>query len=211
MIRMVYEQAAASDTLDQVVVATDDQRIFDEVKGFGGQVMLSKKVHENGTERCAEVLETFSDYDYVINIQCDEPFLKPGIVDELGSMLDGTTELATLISEVRDKQQLANPNMVKAVINRQNEAIYFSRSAIPFMRDGQPNGHTYYKHLGIYGYRADILRVISTLPTGTLEAAEKLEQLRWIENGYTIKVNVTLHDEVSIDTPEDLKRAKQNT
>ncbi len=210
MIRRVYEQAKKSTALSDVIVATDDQRIFDIVQSFGGKAMMTAATHQNGTERCAEVARTHS-ADYYINIQGDEPFIHPDQINSLAALLDGATELGTLIKKLTDATLLTNPNTMKVVFNKRMEALYFSRSCVPYVRDAAPadwlQKHTFYKHIGIYAYRADVLQEITKLPLGTLEKTESLEQLRWLENGYTIKLAVTEHETIGIDAPEDVERA----
>jgi 3-deoxy-manno-octulosonate cytidylyltransferase (CMP-KDO synthetase) len=209
MIQRVYEQAKKCTALSAVMVATDDDRIFNHVTGFGGLAVLTADHHQSGTDRCAEVALQHPEYDIIINIQGDEPFIDPEQISTLVGCFDNAgTQLATLIKKVKNTQELFNANSPKVVINNLNEAIYFSRSALPHLRGHQPDNwpeyHTYYKHIGIYGYRADVLQQITKLPVSSLEAAEKLEQLRWIENGYRIKVAETELETLAIDTPEDL-------
>lgn len=212
MIEWVYSQATQSLKLDQVVVATDNQKIFDHIKEKGGKVLMTSENHVSGTDRCAEaLLLTKEKFDYVINIQGDEPFIDPRQIDLLASLLDGKTELATLIKKIKDAAALHNANIVKVITNIHQEAIYFSRSAVPHLRNVKPEDwlskQTYFKHIGMYGYRTDILAEITKLSPSSLEVAESLEQLRWIENGYKIKVAETEIESMGIDTPEDLKRA----
>nr|WKN38309.1 3-deoxy-manno-octulosonate cytidylyltransferase [Tunicatimonas sp. TK19036] len=214
MVQRVYEQALQSEKLSKVIIATDHPEIQQHVKNFGGEVCMTSPDHPSGTDRCREALDLQSEsYDYVVNIQGDEPFVQPEAINELASLLDGQTQLGTLVSEVHDASVLSNPNMMKVIFNVQHEAIYFSRTAIPYLRDVPPDEwlqrHTFYKHVHLYAYRADILREITKLPVSTLEKAESLEQLRWIENGYTIKVGITHHESLSVDTPADLQKAKQ--
>lgn len=214
MIERVYQQAKKSKSLSRVVVATDHSKIFDHVKSFGGEVLMTAEHHPSGTDRVREALHLCGQhFDYVINVQGDEPFIAPEQIDLLASLLDGNTELATLIKKIDDHEQLFNPNVVKAIRNQQSEAIYFSRSPIPHMRN-QPESewlkhHTFFKHIGLYAYRSDVLSNITQLPISSLERAESLEQLRWIENGYTIKVAETNLETIGIDTPEDLTKALQ--
>lgn len=214
MIEWVYSQATKSSKLDQVVVATDNEKIFDHIKEKGGNVLMTSENHVSGTDRCAEaLLLTKGKFDYVINIQGDEPFIDPRQIDLLASLLDGKTELATLIKKIKDSAALHNNNIVKVLKNVHQEAIYFSRSAVPHLRNVKPeewlNKQTYYKHIGMYGYRFDILAEITKLSPSSLEVAESLEQLRWIENGYRIKVAETEIESMGVDTPEDLERAKK--
>jgi len=211
MIQRVYEQAIK--TLHRVVVATDDQRIADHVKNFG-EVVMTGVHHQSGTDRCAEVIEKLAIHSgYIINIQGDEPFIQPEQIQALSLVLDGFTEIATLIKKAEDVDELENPNVVKVVINNRNEALYFSRHKIPFVRQNsgsQENSPVYYKHLGVYAYRTDVLSEIASLKSSMLEKAESLEQLRWLENGYKIKVVETNTETVGIDTPADLERLLMN-
>ncbi len=170
--------------------------------------------HQSGTDRCIEALEkTGKAFDFVINIQGDEPFIQPEQIDLLASCLSEETELATLVKKISDEETLFNPNTPKVILNKNAEAIYFSRNTIPFLRNHPKEewlkNHTFYKHIGIYAYRTDVLKKITQLPTGTLEKAESLEQLRWLENGYKIKVAITEFESYGIDTPEDLVRVKK--
>ena len=210
MIHRTYDRVAES-SLDAVVVATDDQRIWDEVQGFGGRVVMTRTDHRSGTDRCREALDLVGgDYDAVVNIQGDEPFIDPRQIDQLAALIRrDDTVLATLAQPIRDTESLNNPNVVKVVFNDQGEALYFSRHSIPYVR-GAETGQwlqttSFYRHIGIYAYKADTLRVIAALPQGRLEQAESLEQLRWLEHGLAIRVAVTHYDSpVSIDTPQDL-------
>lgn len=211
MVQRVYEQASQAKRLQDVVVATDHQEIFDCVKGFGGVAHMTSKKHESGTDRCAEVaLAWKTKIDYVINIQGDEPFIAPDQIDLLASLFNGQIELATLIKKIDNIDHLTSPNVVKVIKDKNSNAIYFSRSPLPFQRiadkDQWLGKHLYYKHIGMYGYRVDILKDITKLPVSELEKAESLEQLRWIENGYVIKTAETSIESLSIDTPEDLQR-----
>ncbi len=209
MIQRVYEQASKCNSYSDLVVATDDDRIYDHIKLLGGNVMMTLSDHMNGTERCNEVLETIApEYDYVVNIQGDEPFVHPETLENLNSILDGNVEIGTLLKKVEDHSILDNPNEIKVAINKRNEALYFSRSKIPYSRnDSEMSISQYYKHIGIYAYRSDILKKISQLEASPLELSESLEQLRWLENGYKINVTFTDHQSIGIDSPEDLKEA----
>ena len=212
MIRRVYEQAKKSKSLSKVVVATDHEEIYKHVIDFGGEVYMTSPHHASGTDRCYEVLsKETSSFDYVINIQGDEPFIAPEQIDLLASLLDGKTELATLIKKIDSVEQLLNPNLVKVVLNKDQEALYFSRSVIPYFRNQEQAEwvihHSYYKHIGLYAYRNDVLEKITRLEISSLEKAESLEQLRWLENGYKIKVKETSIETMGIDTPEDLQNA----
>lgn len=206
MIQRVYEQTTQASRITKAVVATDDPRIFDHVKKFGGDVVMTSPDHVSGTDRCFEALSKQSEkFDYVINIQGDEPFISPKQIDLLGNLLDGNTELATLAKKITDDETLGNPNVVKLVKSVHNEALYFSRFTIPYLRNKVD--HTFFKHIGMYAYRADILDKITKLSVSSLEKAESLEQLRWLENGYRIKVAETEQETIGIDTPEDLEKA----
>jgi 3-deoxy-manno-octulosonate cytidylyltransferase (CMP-KDO synthetase) len=212
MIELVYQQAKKCQQLLDVIVATDDSRIFDHVNKFGGISIMTNTIHTSGTDRCYEALEiSGKNYDYVINIQGDEPFIQPEQIDILANLLDGETEIATLVKKIEDNLTLFNENTPKVILNKNEEAIYFSRQTIPFLRDSEKDNwlanNTFFKHIGIYAYRTDILKTITSLTPTTLELAESLEQLRWIENGYKIKVAVSPYDTIGIDTPEDLAMA----
>lgn len=214
MIQRVYEQVKKS--ISDVYVATDDERILDAVESFGGKAVMTSVNHRSGTDRCREAYQKIGKpFDAVLNIQGDEPFIYPDQIELLKACFtDKSVEIATLVKPFEQKGGLValhNSSTPKVVISKNMEAIYFSRSIIPFLRDVEkndwPNKHTFYKHIGIYGYRTDILQEITQLGPGLLEQAESLEQLRWIENGYKIKVGVTTHETIGIDTPEDLKNA----
>jgi len=217
MVQRVYEQAAKSALLSEVIVATDDQRVYDHVQAFGGQVAMTSTKHTNGTERCGEVLaEQGAHWDAVINIQGDEPFIDPQQIDLVCRAFDdGFAGIATLCKKIHDPAQLDNSAVMKLIMNRQNEAMYFSRSPIPHCRGYDMkdwlNHHTYYKHIGIYGYHTSVLREIINLSPTPLEITESLEQLRWLENGYRIRVTETDKESESVDTPEDLERLEQTS
>ena len=211
MIQRVYEQAKKSDKLADVVVATDDQRIADHVHSFGGQAVMTLAEHPSGTDRCFEVLQKAGKaYEYIINIQGDEPFIDPSQIDLLAAVCDGKTELATLMIPVDSEEVLFDPGEVKITANRQHEALYFSREVIPHVKGfDKKDWHKqfpYYRHVGMYAYRADILKQITSLSPSSLEKAESLEQLRWLENGFKIKLAVTHFDSHCIDTPEDVEK-----
>ena len=211
MIQRVYEQAKKCAELNEVIVATDDDRIFDHVTGFGGKAVMTSPSHQSGTDRCAEVAAKHPEYDVIINIQGDEPYIDPEQISKLiGCFTDTNTQIATLVKKVLTEQELFNPNSPKVILNNNSEAIYFSRSPLPHIR-GQEQADwlqhfTYFKHIGIYGYRADVLQQITKLPVSSLEKAESLEQLRWIENSYRIKTAETELETYAIDTPEDLEK-----
>lgn len=214
MIQRVYEQVRK--TVDEVWVATDDQRIFDAVNSFGGKAVMTSPDHRSGTDRIQEAYEKAGNgYDVVINVQGDEPFIQPRQIEALKICFHKSdVQLATLVKPFRKEdgfEVLFNANSPKVVINENDEAIYFSRSIVPYIRDVHHtewlDKHTFYKHIGMYAYRADILREITQLPPSSLEKAESLEQLRWIENGYKIKVGYTDIETIGIDTPDDMERA----
>lgn len=212
MIQRVYEQAKKSSSLTRVIIATDNDEILSHVKKFGGEACMTRTDHASGTDRCHEALTLLGEkFDYVINIQGDEPFIHPGQIDLLAGMLDGNTEIATLVKAIESLEQLFNPNVVKAVFNTKHEALYFSRSTIPHIRNMEQDvwlqKHRFFKHLGMYAYRSDILASLTRLPVSSLERAESLEQLRWLENGFRISIAETNIETLGIDTPEDLQRA----
>lgn len=212
MIQRVYEQARQSSALNDVIVATDHKEIFDHVKKFGGAVTMTKSDHVSGTDRCHEALtHQRTKYDYAINIQGDEPFIQPEQIDLLAGRLDGATEIATLVKSVESTEQLFNPNVVKVVCNDIMQALYFSRSPIPHIRNTPEHEwlskHKFYKHIGMYAYRTDVLERLHRLSVSSLEKAESLEQLRWLEHGFTISVVETTTETMGIDTPEDLEKA----
>jgi 3-deoxy-manno-octulosonate cytidylyltransferase (CMP-KDO synthetase) len=215
MIQRVYQQAKSANLTD-VLVATDDQRIFDHVQDFGGKAIMTAEHHQSGTDRCFEAYQRYNQtVDYIINIQGDEPFIKPEQINLVANCFTNPqTQLATLIKKIESEEELFNVNAPKVVINKANEALYFSRQPIPYCRN-VPNDiwhrqHTYYKHIGIYGYRTDVLEQITQLPASGLELAESLEQLRWLENGYKIATALTEFETIGIDTPEDVERALAN-
>ena len=215
VIQRVYEQV--KECFDDLYVATDDDRIKDAVLAFGGNVVMTSAYCKNGTERCLDAYKRLAlDCDVIVNIQGDEPFIQHKQVEALISCFDSdATDIATLVKpfEVTDGlERLECPNSPKVVIDEKGYAVYFSRSVIPYLRGVEKNkwleSHTFYKHLGIYAYRANLLETLTTLPQSPMEKAESLEQLRWLENGYKIKVGVTDIETIGIDTPEDLERAK---
>ena len=214
MIRRVCEQAWKS-KLDAVVVATDDVRIADEVMGFGGRYVLTDPNHRSGTDRCREALDLLENqYDAVINIQGDEPFIEPNQINLLVDLISrDDTELASLAKKIDDEDELFSPNAVKVVMDKNGNALYFSRNPMPFMRNIDRKEWltkgVFYKHIGIYAYKAPTLRRIAEMQPTALECAESLEQLRWLENGLSIRLAVTQSQNVSIDTPSDLAKAEQ--
>ena len=213
MIQRVFEQAKKCRQLDEVVVATDDERILNHVLEFGGNAIMTSTEHQSGTDRCAEVSLQYPEFDVIINIQGDEPFIDPEQISKVISCFESPdTQLATLVKKIVSEQELFNPNSPKVIINKNSEAIYFSRLPLPYIRGQEQenwlNHFTFFKHIGIYGYRADILQQVTKLPVSSLEKAESLEQLRWIENGYKIKVAETDLETYAIDTPEDIVNLK---
>lgn len=216
VIERVYRQVEG--VLDDVVVATDDERIFSAVQQFGGKVVMTSPDHKSGTDRVHEAYTLVGKgYDVVVNIQGDEPFIQAEQLLSLRQCFDDeTVDIATLVKPFKPEdgfEALENVNSPKVVVNNKMEALYFSRSIIPYTRgkekDEWLSGHTYYKHIGLYAYRADVLHEITSLPQSSLELAESLEQLRWLENGYKIKVGISEIETIGIDTPEDLKRAEE--
>ena len=212
MIQRVYEQASQA-RLQHVLVATDDERIMAEVARFGGKAVLTATTHQSGTDRCFEAYCRFNQpCDFVINIQGDEPYIQP---EQINLVIDcfatPATQVATLVKKIEDEKELFNPNSPKVVLDNRQQALYFSRHPIPYVRGAEPEHwlerQTFYKHIGIYGYRADILEQITQLPPSDLERSESLEQLRWLQNGFRIATAVTTQENIGIDTPEDLEKA----
>lgn len=217
MVQRVYEQA--SKVLPTVYVATDDQRIFDEVVRFGGKVVMTSVHHQSGTDRCHEALKTVEaqtgqSFGVVVNIQGDEPFIAPEQIELLCACFENPkTDIATLVKPIANTDTVFDPNKPKVVLGTQGQALYFSRSPIPYLR-GVPQAewhvkHTYYQHIGLYAYKTDVLGQITQIEPSLLEKAESLEQLRWLEHGYHIAVKLTEHASIGIDTPEDLEAVKQ--
>ena len=215
VIQRVYEQV--SQVLDDVYVATDDERILACVEGFGGRGVMTREDHKSGTDRCYEAYQKVGgDFDVVINIQGDEPFIQPSQIRTLmGCFDDDTTQIATLVKPFTAADgwaALQNPNSPKVVVSNTGRALYFSRSVIPYLRGVAQEEwlaqHTFYKHIGLYAYRTQTLAEITRLPQSTLEKVESLEQLRWLDNGYIIRVGQTEVETIGIDTPDDLARAE---
>ena len=209
MIQRVYEQCQKSSRLDKVLVATDDLRILDHLKSFGGEGIMTSSKHTSGTDRCGEVAEQFPEFDILVNIQGDEPMIDPHQIDLLCSCYDNlNTRIATLVKLIYTKDELVNENTPKVILNKNHQAVYFSRATIPYLRgkkiDNWLSEHTFYKHIGIYAFKRQTLSEITKLPLSDLEIAEGLEQLRWIENGYAIQAAITDQESQAIDTPEDL-------
>ena len=215
VIQRVYEQVSA---VMDAVVATDDERIFTAVEAFGGRVVMTSPDHRSGTDRCREAYEKLGEgYDIVVNVQGDEPFIRRSQIEAVKRCFDEpTTDIATLVRPFAEEDGLAaleNPNSPKVVLDSESRAIYFSRSVIPYLRGVERSEwlkhHTFYKHIGMYAFRAEVLKRVTSLPQSVLERAESLEQLRWLENGYKIGVGITDVETIGIDTPEDLQKAEE--
>jgi len=211
MIQRVYEQSMKSNLINELVVATDDQRIFDHVESFGGNVMMTSDTHTSGTDRCGEVVETYSDFDIVINIQGDEPLIRPEQLDELLVVFKNSdVKLATLIKKMSSIEDVLNPNRIKVVLDEDRNGVYFSRSPIPFIANSDKSEWLqkadFWKHIGIYAWRSDVLSKLIALPKTDLERQESLEQLKWIYNGYKIVTVETEIETPNIDVPEDLEK-----
>ena len=220
VIRRVYEQVA--DAMDDAVVATDDERIFEAVRAFGGRVEMTSPNHRSGTDRCREAFDRIcaregASYDVVVNVQGDEPFIRPEQLRAIMRCFDVPgTDIATLVRPFAESDGLAaleNPNSPKVVLDGESRAIYFSRSVIPYLRGVERSEwlakHTFYKHIGMYAFRTKVLAEVTALPPSSLEKAESLEQLRWLENGYRIGVGISDVETIGIDTPEDLAAAEE--
>jgi 3-deoxy-manno-octulosonate cytidylyltransferase (CMP-KDO synthetase) len=212
MIQRVYEQAVKSELLQAVLVATDDERIADAVKAFGGEVVMTSSHHQSGTDRCFEALQIVNQsFEAVVNIQGDEPFIHPEQIDKIVNLvLKKEVQLATLCKKIQSQEELNNPDCVKVVFDHQMRALYFSRYPIPYVRNQQDAGlldnYGFMKHIGIYGYKTETLAQITKLPPSFLEKAEALEQLRWLENGFEIFVDITDKESISVDKPDDLQK-----
>ena len=213
VIQRVYEQV--SSVISEVYVATDDQRIYDCVEGFGGKAVMTREDHKSGTDRIEEAVEKIgTDADVIINVQGDEPFIQPSQVETLMHLFDASeTQIGTLGKLFESMEAVENPNSPKIVTDNRGFALYFSRSVIPYIRGIERNDwfgqYPFLKHLGIYAYRREVLAEVTRLPQSSLEKAESLEQLRWLQNGYRIRVGLTDVETIGIDTPEDLQRAEQ--
>lgn len=213
VIQRVYEQVAA--VLEEAYVATDDERIFKAVEEFGGRVVMTRQDHKSGTDRIEEAAEKIgTQADVIINIQGDEPFIQKSQIGTLKSLFENSeTQIGTLGKKFESIEAATNPNSPKIVTDKNGFALYFSRSVIPYIRGKEQTEwlqhFPFLKHLGLYAYRRDVLRQITQLPQSPLELAESLEQLRWLENGYRIRVGLTDVETVGIDTPEDLRRAEE--
>lgn len=226
MIQRVYEQAQKAASISSVYVATDDERIQEHVlKEFGGKVVMTSPTHQSGTDRCAEALQKIEGngnknekIEVVVNIQGDEPFIQPEQIDALVCLFEQeTTQIATLVKPIESEAVLWDVNKPKVVRGTNGNALYFSRQCIPYLRNLpksewlSSNSQTFYKHIGVYAYRPCVLQQIAQLPPSPLEGAESLEQLRWLENGYTIQTAITHFESPSIDTPEDLEKVITKT
>ncbi len=212
MIQWVYERA--SEAISNVWVATDDSLIFDTVISFGGQCLMTSADHQSGTDRCAEaarILANTLQFDAIVNIQGDEPFIKPQQLNEVMACFDPGVQIATLARRISAEVELADPNKPKVVMDKNGNALYFSRAAIPYVRGLEMSewfgSSSFLAHVGLYAYRSEVLQEITKLEQGVLERAEALEQLRWLENGYKMKVAETNFQSYGIDTPEDLDHA----
>lgn len=214
MIQWVYEGVVNTGLFHSCLVATDDRRIADAVQSFGGSFCMTSANHATGTDRCAEVLTLQeSKYDYIVNIQGDEPLVNTDQLSSLINILDGNTEIASQYIHLNKKEDILNPSRVKVVLNAEHEALYFSRSPIPYLRQIHENewadSGEFRGHVGLYAYRADILPKLSHIKPGALEQLESLEQLRWLENGFKIKMVYTNHQSIGVDTPEDLEAVNE--
>lgn len=210
MIRRVWERARKAKLLDDLLVACDDERIAETVKGFGGKAVMTAKAHTCGTDRIAEAVYPL-DARAVVNIQADEPLLQPVMIDQLAQALlsDDSASMFTLAKRIEKREEITDPNVVKVVLDRNNLALYFSRSAIPCHAVGsRVDAPVYYKHIGMYGYTKDFLFTYKNMPSSSLERTEKLEQLRVLEAGCRIKVIETRYETIGVDTAEDLERVK---
>jgi 3-deoxy-manno-octulosonate cytidylyltransferase (CMP-KDO synthetase) len=213
MIRRVYERVAQASRIDEVVVATDDRRIYEHVRAFGGRAEMTGPDHRSGTDRCAEVAAARPDADLVVNVQGDEPFIDPAQIDKvLEPLAGGQRALSTLACPLEQEEDWFQPQVVKVVINQRGEAMYFSRSPIPYVRDAEPGQWstrvTGYRHLGLYGFTRASLLAVAALAPSAYEQAEGLEQLRWLEAGYVIGVAITDRHYRGVDTPDDLALAR---
>jgi len=215
MVQRVYEQIKKCSSIKDIVVATDDERIINAVNSFGGKALLTLPDHQSGTDRCAEVIQRHKEnFDVIINVQGDEPFIAPDQIELIASCFKNQEiQIATLIKRITQSPELFDSSKVKVVINEKEEAMYFSRFPIPFLRGVSEElwleNSVYYKHIGIYGYRTEVLSQIVKLPVHLLEKAESLEQLRWLTNGYRIQTALTELESISVDTIEDLNAARK--
>jgi len=213
VLQRVYERAKSAAVFDKLLIATDDKRIFDHVTSFFGEAVMTSVDHQSGTDRCAEASRLFKGFDVVVNLQGDEPFIAASQLREvIQPFMENTkVNISTLAKQIQSAETLFNPNVVKVVFGKKNEALYFSRHPIPFVRGFEKQKwlekSVFYKHIGLYAFRAQILEELSKLETGEIEQAESLEQLRWLEAGYSIHVGISKLETIGIDTPEDLENA----
>jgi 3-deoxy-manno-octulosonate cytidylyltransferase (CMP-KDO synthetase) len=209
MIQHVWERACQSKKLEQVMIACDDARVFKTVAKFGAKLTMTSPKHASGTDRVAEAVNCFEYVDVVVNIQADEPLINPRVIDDLVTVFENDEDcsMATVIKRIENNDELQNPNVVKVVVDESGNALYFSRSPIPYNR--KQGDVAYYKHLGIYAYRKKFLMMLTKLPKSKLEEAEQLEQLRVLEAGYKIKTVETKYDTIAVDTREDLKKVEE--
>lgn len=215
LVERTWRQASKAVQLSEVVVATDDERIFEHVTAFGGKAVMTRQEHPSGTDRCAEAAALFPDFDIVVNIQGDEPFIAPEQIDAVlhPLLMHSEIAVATLAKAIEHRDEIFNPNVVKVVMDKHGRAMYFSRSPIPYLRnipqEEWPGIHFFYKHIGLYAFRREALLELTALPPGVYEQAESLEQLRWLSAGYFIAVTLTDRETMGIDTPEDVERARE--
>jgi 3-deoxy-manno-octulosonate cytidylyltransferase (CMP-KDO synthetase) len=216
ILQRVYEQCKKTKSLDKIVIATDHEAIFEHVESFHGEVVMTSEKHQSGTDRCAEALKIYggnSSFDYVINIQGDEPLIDPSSIDSLSRILDNKIEIASACTKIDKIEDLLNPNVVKVVIGEHKQALYFSRSPIPHIREKKIDDwlmeDIFYKHLGLYAFRNDVLEKIVKFPVAKIEKQERLEQLRWLSNGLIINMVEVVSHGFGIDTEEDFERLKQ--
>ena len=209
MIQLVWEQSKKAKNVADVLVATDDIRIFETVHAFGGKAVMTKEQHQSGTDRCFEALSLQNEsFDAVVNVQGDEPFIDEKYIDKVAELLKNGAQITTLAHPIKDPEEISNPNKVKVVFSNNKKALYFSRTVIPFNV-----GNTsieYFGHIGIYGYTCGVLERITQLESSKLEKAERLEQLRWLENDFSIHLDIVSSATIGIDTPEDLKQAQKS-
>ncbi len=210
LIQHVWENASRAKTLGDLIVACDDERIYKTVTDFGGKAVMTAKEHTSGTERIAEIVADL-DVKVVINIQGDEPLVHPTMIDDVAYYLlnDTNVVMSTLMKRIEHEEEITDANVVKVVVDKKGNALYFSRCPIPFVREEEPGMRVHYKHIGLYGYKKDFLFTYKNLPPSKLEKLEKLEQLRVLENGYPIKVIETKFDTIGVDTRDDLEKVKQ--
>lgn len=216
ILQMVYEQCQKTQSLSELVVATDNEKVKSHVESFGGNVVMTSEKHPSGTDRCAEAVELMGgavNYDYVVNIQGDEPTIDPMNIETMISKIKINTEISSVYHKIDNVDTLLDSNVVKVILSENDEALYFSRSPVPHLRgqkiDKWLKHADYYKHLGIYAFRVDVLEKLVRLPMSKLELTERLEQLRWLANGYKIKMVEVFSDSLGIDTKEDFERLKQ--